>query len=168
LNPVERYAPEFFADPAGAYIFELSVMNEAGVWDSSPDPVSIVAAPLDGFYVKLSWDNDNDLDLHLAESGAALYTSKDVSWCNDNPNWGANGGADDPSLDWDAVDGWGPETITIDAPKDGVFDVKVHYDGEQGYAECTGPCASSEATVNIYLGGNLEATFRSTNKSECN
>jgi hypothetical protein len=151
--------PEFFADLAGDYVFDLTVQNESGMWDSTPDQVVVTALPLDGFYVELSWDAGNDLDLHLSQDGAQFYSFQDVSWCNPNPDWGGNGTADDPSLDWDAVDGFGPETITIDEPWDGVYNVRVHYYGENERDSCAGACAESMATVNIYLGGVLVDSF---------
>ncbi len=159
LDDITSPRPSFFADLAGDYAFELTVQNESGLWDSSPDEVVVTALPLDGFYVELSWDNDNDLDLHLSQDGADFYSNKDVSWCNPNPNWGSSGAADDPSLDWDAIFGWGPETITIDEPWDGVYNVRVHYYGENEFDYCQGACATSMATVNIYLGGVLVETF---------
>jgi hypothetical protein len=151
--------PTFFADLAGDYVFELTVQNEDGVWDSTPDTVVITALPLDGFYVELSWDNTNDLDLHLLQGGAALFGAQDACFCNDNPDWGDPGQLDNPSLDADAIDGWGPETITIDEPWSGVYNVQVHYYGEDGNPTCRGACAPSVATVNIYLGGVLAASF---------
>ena len=159
LDDEQAPRPTFFADLAGDYTFELTVMNEDGVWDSTPDTVVVTALPLDGFYVELSWDNTNDLDLHLLQAGAALFSFQDACYCNENPNWGDATRADDPSLDWDAIDGWGPETITIDEPWDGVYNVRVHYYGEGGNDRCQGACAPSVATVNIYLGGVLAASF---------
>jgi hypothetical protein len=154
--------PVFWADLAGEYVFELTVQNEEGVWDSSPDEVVITVLPLDGFYVELSWDKANDLDLHLMDSSAELFGPGDCNFCNMTPSWGDSGRADDPSLDWDAINGFGPETITIDAPSDGTFYVAVHYYGEGGFPFCEGPCAVSEATVNIYIGGVLAETFTTT------
>jgi hypothetical protein len=154
--------PMFWADLAGEYVFELTVQNEEGVWDSSPDEVVITVLPLDGFYVELSWDNDNDLDLHLMDASADLFASGDCNYCNPNPQWGEPGGADNPSLDIDDIDGFGPETITIDAPTEGTFYVAVHYYGEQGFPFCDGQCAVSEATINIYVGGELAESFTTT------
>jgi hypothetical protein len=152
--------PELFVDLAGEYVFELTVMNEKGVWDSTPDKVRIEATPLDGFYVELSWDSTPDLDIHLLRSGSALFSQGDCSYCNMSPNWGVAGTADNPSLDWDAIDGFGPETITIDAPAADTYTVGVHYYGEGGFPSCTGGCAPATATVNIYISGVLAASFQ--------
>jgi hypothetical protein len=154
--------PTFFADLAGDYGFQVTVRNEKGVWDSTPDPVLITATPADGFYVELSWDSASDLDLHLAADGAALFSPGDTSYCNATPSWGAGGVADDPSLDWDAIWGFGPETITIDEPSAGEFHVRVHYYGEEGFPQCHQGCDPSRATVNVYLGGVLAQSFTRT------
>ncbi len=152
--------PSFFADLAGDYHFALTVKNAAGVWDETPDDVTITAAPLDGFYVELSWDAATDLDLHLAEDGGSLFSASDCSYCNMTPDFGGPGGQDDASLDWDAIDGWGPETITIDAPASGEYTVRVHFYGENGSPSCPGGCPDTIATVRVFLGGEEVQSFR--------
>jgi len=159
LDDLALPRPEFFADLAGEYVFELTVQNEAGVWDSTPDTVVVNSLPAEGFYVELSWDAGNDLDLHLMPEGSQIFGNQDMNFCNDNPSWGDPGRQDDPSLDWDAIDGYGPETATIPEPGDGVYNVQVHYYGENGNAFCVGPCATTTATARIYLGGVLAAEF---------
>ncbi len=155
--------PSFFADLAGDYVFDLTVRNSAGLWDSTPDQVIVNAAPADGFYVEVSWDNVNDLDLHIVQNGYGIWNwPQDCNFCNLNPNWGGSGGLDDPSLDWDAIYGWGPETTTIDAPASGAYDVKVHYYGQDGASSCAFGCPSSTATVKVFLGGSLARTYTRT------
>lgn len=166
LDDPTRPKPSFFADLAGTYSFGLTVQNEAGEWDSTPDQVDIEAIPLDGFYVELSWNAASDLDLHLMQAGSQFYSHQDVSWCNQNPSWGDPGTADDPSLDWDVIDGYGPETITIAAPWDGTYSVNVHYFGKDGLENCGGNCPASTATVSIYLGGVPVATYTQTLQDE--
>lgn len=151
--------PQFFADLAGDYVFELTVQNEKGVWDSTPDQVVITALPLDGFYVQLAWDAGNDLDLHLLHGNSALFSQGDCNYCNQRPSWNASGQADDPSLDWDVISGFGPETITIDDPSSDTYRVGVHYYGENGLDRCVGACAAATATVSVYISGSLAATF---------
>jgi hypothetical protein len=162
LDDPTAVKPSFFADLAGEYVFELTVENEKGAWDSSPDTVTITVLPLDGFYVELSWDAANDLDLHLMDGSAGLFTGGDCNFCNATPAWKNPGRIDDPSLDIDAIDGFGPETTTIDAPSAGTYEVAVHYYGENGNTRCVGACAVSQATVRLYLGGVLVETFRQT------
>jgi|GEM_PF-2727441 len=167
LNNRTTVSPSFYADLAGMYELDLTVQNTAGLWDTTPDKVFITAEPADGFYVQLSWDAGNDLDLHVMEGGGLIFDKPgDCNFCNDNPNWGGAGGADDPSLDADAINGYGPETITIDAPAAGSYDVKVHYYGEDGDDRCTGACATTEATLAVYLGGVLADTFTHTLDSD--
>jgi PKD domain len=160
-DPAAR-RPELFVDLAGQYVFELTVQNDAGSWDKTPDEVVIEAVPLDGFYVEMSWDAPTDLDLHLLRSNAAVFSAGDCSYCNQHPSWGEAGRADDPSLDWDVVEGFGPETITIDDPADDVYLVGVHYFGENGLDRCVGGCAPSEATLNVYVSGALAASLTRT------
>jgi hypothetical protein len=159
LDDVTGLTPAFFADLAGDYVFTLTVQNEDGVWDSTPDEVVVTTTPLEGFYVELAWDAATDLDLHLLDGSTGIFGDGDCNYCNLTPSWGAAGQTDDPSLDWDAIDGFGPETITIDAPASGVYDVQVHFYGEGGAPSCNGPCALSTATINVYLDGVQAASF---------
>lgn len=145
--------PMFFADLAGDYVFELTVQNDAGVWDPSPDRVVVNAKPLDGFYVELSWNTATDLDLHLAQDGGRLFGPDDCNYCNMTPDFGSSARSDDASLDADAIDGWGPETITIDDPAQGDYTIRVHFYGENGSPTCPGGCPDTTATVKVYLGG---------------
>jgi hypothetical protein len=151
--------PSLFVDFAGDYVFELTVQNAKGVWDSTPDRVTVTALPLDGFYVELSWDADNDLDLHLLHGDAAIFSNGDCDWCNQHPAWNEAGRPDDPSLDWDMINGFGPETITIDDPSPDEYRVGVHYYGENALAACIGPCAQATATINVYISGELAASY---------
>ncbi|MCB9675938.1 MAG: hypothetical protein H6737_12520 [Alphaproteobacteria bacterium] len=161
LNNTAASQPSFFADLAGAYVFELTVMNSAGTWDTTPDQVTVEAIPIDGFYVEVSWDNDNDLDLHVLNNSSAMWSDGDCNYCNMNPSWGAAGAMDDPSLDADAIYGYGPETTTIDMPANGTYEVRVHYYGLNGSSSCGtfSSCPVSTATVKVYLGGVLTQTF---------
>lgn len=162
LSDPDAVRPSFFADLAGTYVLELTVQNDAGAWDETPDEVHVEVVPADGFYVELSWDTGVDLDLHLMEEGADLFEPGDCNYCNMNPSWGAAGRADDPSLDWDSIMGFGPETITIDVPADGVYEVAVHYYGIAGATDCGVPCPETTATVRVYLGGVLASEHTGT------
>src|SRR5207249_4743222 len=68
---------------------------------------------------------------------------------NASPDWGAAGErADNPHLDLDAMDGFGPENINVDRPVPGVYRVGEH--AVSGDA--------SAVTVRLYCGGSrLEA-----------
>lgn len=78
----------------------------------------------------------------------------DCYWYNPSPKWGSAASAnDDPGLDLDDTDGWGPENLNMATPEDGMkYGVGVHYWDSFGYGNST-------ATVNIYLLGMLKATF---------
>ena len=167
LSSLTASRPNFFADLAGDYTFELTVRNSIGKWDSSPDVVVVTATPADGFYVEVSWGSEADLDLHVLNGSSGFYGPGDCSWCNKTPNWGGSGSGDDPSLDWDAVFGWGPETTTITAPASGEYEVRVHYYGTDGYPDCGWfTCPAAPATARIYLGGTLVHTSSRTLSSQ--
>lgn len=155
--------PNLWLDIAGEYVFELTVQNELGAWDSTPDRVVVVAEPSDDFYVQLTWDAVVDLDLHLAKAGSDIFSPGDCNYCNMTPNWFSGNPGANPSLDWDVIsEGFGPETITITKPADGTYKVGVHYYGQGGAASCTGPCPPTKATVRVYINGVLKETFERT------
>ena len=165
LDQAGKAKPTIWLDLAGDYVFELTVENDAGNWDSTPDTVVISAIPLDGFYVQLSWDTMMDMDLHLLEESAKLWENPgDCNYCNMTPQWGSGGPDDNPSLDWDTIfEGYGPETITVDTPATNTnYTAVVHYYGEGGAAMCWTGCEPTEATVDIYLNSELVASFSET------
>lgn len=147
--------PSFFADVAGRYEIALTVRNSDGVVDPTPDTVVVHAVPPTSVYIQLTWDTDVDLDLHLVPTGDKVWGPTDCSWCNDNPSWGDLADpVDDPSLDWDAIEGWGPETTTIAAPANGRFRAFVDYYGQGGDNRCrNGECPETVATAEVYIDG---------------
>ncbi len=157
--------PRLWFDVAGDYTFQLEVMNSAGIWDSTPDLVTVTAEPSDRFYVQLSWDADSDLDLHvLATPSVPIFdTPGDCAYCNTNPSWGTPSALDDPSLDWDDVDGQGPETTTIEDPSAGDYKILVHYYGQNGDFQCIDwDCPISQAKVDFWIDGVLVHTETGT------
>lgn len=132
---VDPTAPlaRLFTDVAGAYEVELVVTNPLGT-RSAPDRCRFDAIPADEVHVELVWDTPAaDLDLHLAQNGAEVFGgADDCSFCNANPSWGQAGSDDDPRLDLDAQGGFGPENINVRAPRDGGYQVRVHYFEEHG------------------------------------
>lgn len=159
VSDPERAKPTLPVDLAGTYRLTLDVQNRPGLWDPTPDELVIEAVPDDALYVQLSWEGENDLDLHLLDGGAPLFGPGDCNFCNLTPDWGGPGPRDDPSLDADAVFGFGPEAISIEAPANGAYTVAVHYYGEQGLSECLGPCERALATVLVYVDGELAGKF---------
>lgn len=81
----------------------------------------------------------------------------DCFWFNPTPNWGSlPDHEDDPRLDLDDTDGWGPENLNLPSPENNVqYSVGVHYWDAHTYGD-------SKATVNIYILGELKATLSQT------
>lgn len=116
---------------------------ESGFWDvRSNDPATpqaridvtaLAAAPeLEdvGLHIRVSWDTDlTDVDTHvLAPNGQMWSCNGDCYFSNPNPNWGdPNRWEDDPFLDVDDVDGFGPENVNIQEPANGTYRVVIHY-----------------------------------------
>jgi hypothetical protein len=146
---------------AGTWVVELTVTNTLGV-RSAPAKHTIDVTPGDDLWIELTWDtNDSDLDLHLAQEGVELFESDgDCNWCNQNPDWGTTGTADDPDLALDNVAGYGPEDIRLETPADGEYPIRVHYYADEGGGTTT-------ATVNIWVAGVL-ADSRSSALAENN
>ncbi len=140
-------------DLAGEYRVSLQVENTIGLL-SAPAVYTVEAIPVEEFHVELIWDDLPDLDLHLLTSAGEFFVEPyDCNYCNPNPDWGTIGGADDPTLDLDALSSPpGLENINIEAPADDSYYVRVHYYAQNGGGDTT-------ATVNIYLYGTLEASF---------
>jgi len=152
--------PVFFVDVVGDYVFDLTVRNSHDVWDATPDRVTVTAEPSQEFYVQLTWDTTADLDLHLLDGTGALYEIPgDANWCNPVPEWSGPGLADDPSLEWDETQGYGPETIVMELPAAGAYPIKVVYYGQQSpdgvpAPFCSdSPCPVTLATVRVFHNG---------------
>jgi hypothetical protein len=148
INDNTDYAT-LFIDTAGSWQVDLQVTNDVGLI-SAPAQCHMQAVPEDKIHVELSWDTgDTDLDLHLVQEGGSFFDSRqDCCWCNKNPNWGESGSSDDPLLALDNIVGYGPEDLTVDAPEDGDYHVKVHY-----FKDLQGSGNVTTATVKIYLNG---------------
>ena len=96
--------------------------------------VSAIAAPPEledvAFHIRMSWSTDlTDVDLHLVGPGGPFWSCEgDCFFGNGGPNWGdQNTFADDPFLDLDDVDGFGPENINLQAPIPGRYTIYAHY-----------------------------------------
>ncbi len=119
--------------------------------------------------VVLAWNtNHTDLDLHLIRPSSrgnpydSMFESDaDCYFANKSPDWNAQGvSMDNPFLDQDDVDGYGPETINLEETSPGAYDVFVHYYSDAGNG-------SSTPTVEIHIAGQLAGTFNRPNFS-CN
>ena len=142
-----------YTDIAGDYVVQLRVKSNEQVW-SAPATLHVNSIPKELLHVELFWDTGGaDLDLHLADKGADFFSlPDDVSYCNQTPDWGVAGTADDPSLDIDDRYGYGPENINIDTPQVDNYNIRVHYYVDNGDL-------SVVATVKVYLYGAEEASY---------
>jgi len=123
-----------------------------------------VPPPLEeiGLHIELEWDTDNcDVDLHFLKPGADLFDcDNDCFYANPNPDWDTkNDFLDDPFLDYDDVDGYGPENTNISEPKPGTYKIVMHYYNDSYEGTSGGP---TEATVRVYSYGQLLQTFGPT------
>lgn len=154
LDRADSMEPVFFADLVGEYVIELGVQNDMGRSDLTPDQVVVHVVPATSIYVQLTWDAEVDLDLHLVPAEDDVWGREDCTWCNMSPDWGEIGeDRDDPSLDADTIDGFGPETITILDPSEGRFTAYVDYYGEGGDIGCRADCPETTATLDVYVDG---------------
>lgn len=84
-----------------------------------------------GILVSMTWDrNFTDLDVHLVRPGGAVFAmdGADCYYADRAPDWGVTGdAADDPSLELDDVDGFGPEVLRYHRPPAGDYELYVHY-----------------------------------------
>ena len=84
--------------------------------------------------VTASWAVDADVDLHLVQAGAEPYTfARDCHWGSKTLDWNQPGElADNPFLDRDARRGPGAETINLEKPRGGIYEVWVQFFGPAG------------------------------------
>ncbi len=130
----------------GVNVITVSASNGVVV---AADMVTInVDIPTYAIRVELSWNTSGtDLDAHLVRPLGQYWTiPDDCHWRHENPDWGLSGVTEDnPSLDQDDRDGYGPENITLEEPyEQGIYQYKVHYYSDNGY----GP---SMATVRVWI-----------------
>jgi hypothetical protein len=117
---------------------------------AEPPPLQDIA-----LHVRLAWDTDlTDVDLHLLGPNGQVWTCEgDCYFSNGNPNWADQSiFQDDPFLDLDDVDGYGPENINLETPAPGVYKVWVHYWASHGGE-------SPDATIQILRFGQEIASF---------
>lgn len=104
--------------------------------------------------LKLQWtSNGTDVDLHFVRPGGVFYEAPgDCYYGNDTPEWGnASDTTDNPYLDVDDVDGYGPEETNLSAAPAGRYEIYAHYFSDNN----TGP---TESIVEVYIAGQLAAT----------
>ncbi|MEQ8276500.1 MAG: choice-of-anchor D domain-containing protein [Deltaproteobacteria bacterium] len=100
--------------------------------------VAVTTPPLPGttdLTVNIEWNTArSDIDLHVVRAGGLPFMSGDDCYFADkNPDWGVvNDEADDPFLDFDDVDGLGPEEVNLSRAAETSYDVYLHYFGFHG------------------------------------
>ena len=139
-------------DAPGLYTVLLDAADSTGLPDLAPSRLDIRAIPPEQLVVRLVWDQiPPDLDLHLLEQGAQLGSSGDCGWTNPQPVWFSGGPDANPSYGGDALEGFGPETISWKNPAQGSYTAAVVYTADHGSGLAT------TATVSVFTYGVLSA-----------
>ncbi len=138
---------QFTPNLVGVYTVQLVVRDNSGLTATC---TTTVTARGDGIRVEVQWTTGNsDIDTHFLRmaGGTGWFSApNDCYYSNRTPAWDVAGTPDDPRLDIDDTDGYGPENINIDAPvMSATYRVGVHFYSDHG----TGP---TTATVRIYCG----------------
>ncbi len=160
-SPASCGSSTYFADVVGTHVLQFTVTDSLGV--SSSCTVTITVNPVGDLWIELTWDRNNDMDLHLQHPSGGnshnvnswSYSSLgyDCFYGDTNPPWDTAGTADDPSLDRDDISGRGPENIRINTPRTNHdYVVGVHM-----FSWAASPQAVT-ATVKVYCGGTLATT----------
>lgn len=127
----------FSPDVAGTYTVTLVVADSLGQ-ESAPVEVVVEATPRFAFRARLSWAGGGDLDLHLVESGSPVFSSRDCRFDNRSVAAGdATSTLDDAQLIDDATAGPGSESVVIEAPVTGTWEVWVHVFDDAGLGPAT-------------------------------
>ncbi len=105
--------------------------------------------------IEIVWaSSGTDVDTHLIRPGGTYASSPgDCYFANLNPEWGVAGVTmDNPFLDHDDVDGFGPENLNLSLARTGSpYRVAIYYWSDNGH----GP---TDVTVRVYLNGVMSYT----------
>ncbi|MEW5740416.1 MAG: MopE-related protein [Myxococcota bacterium] len=157
--PTSCGSSSYYADVVGTHVLRFTVTDSMGL--SSSCDVTITVQPMGDLWVELTWNQPNDMDLHLLHpSGGNRRQANnwsvspwDCYFVNTNPSWDNPGTADDPSLDRDDISGTGPENIRINTPSIAhTYAIGVHM---YSWAASPTPVVT---TVRVYCAGQLKAT----------
>ncbi len=122
LEPNTGLTTKFTPQGAGEHIIRFSATDNDN--ETSYCDIKINAESRDHLYVNVSWDNTSDVDLYLLGPNVNNWTVDACNWGNTNPSWYADS-KQNPHLDIDDTDGFGPEVIQIQRPNDGHYTVGV-------------------------------------------
>jgi hypothetical protein len=102
----------------------------------------------------------------LNPTGKLFECPGDCFYGNSAPDWGVAGDyIDDAFLDYDDIDGYGPENINVQEPIPGKYRVVMHY-FRDNYE--SGGSTDTNVTVKIYLKGVLAGTYGPVNLQSTN
>jgi hypothetical protein len=145
-TPSNMLRTQLTPDLAGEYPLELSVVDDDGNLATCQTTVRAVAT--EGLRVEIFWNTDGtDMDTHvMSPIGTTWGTGDDCYFGNCQGGsvleWGGPGEEDNPHLDIDDTNGFGPENVNVDRPVPGTYRVGVH-----AWA------GAADVTVRIYCGG---------------
>jgi hypothetical protein len=156
-------AAQFRVDLVGRYEVGLKVIDATGL-ESINECITIVEAlaPWD-LYIQLVWNNpQSDIDLHLVQDPSHRWShddpNSDCYFAHKEPDWCTLGyAADNPRLDVDDVDGYGPEVIIIDEPCPEQYYIYVHYWSSHMMEPVESPC-----TIRVYCQNVIAAELHKT------
>lgn len=123
---------ELETDVPGEYCALLHVYDNTGVRSCDPAEVCFNVVPTEDLHIQLVWDHPHaDLDLHVTrDDGAPFNHDTDVYFSNREPvgaPW-SDDPEQNPRLDVDDDDGYGPENTNVIHPAaDARFTVWAHY-----------------------------------------
>lgn len=157
------FEQEIPLDP-GSNTIQLRVFDDHGHAGTSAILRVTVTLPRIDLRVILSWDTEGtDVDLHMFQRTAAegnvvadfdYWGSHDlprhVWYWNKLPEDFGNGPTENPALDIDDMDGFGPETILLQKAASGHYHIWVHYYDAYSYGFGE---VDSKATVRIVVNG---------------
>ena len=142
-EPTNTASTELTTDVAGEYELQVTATDDTGM---SATCHSVVAATnINGLRVEMFWDVGNsDMDLHLLNPLATDWneSNNECYWSNcaggSVLNWGTNLREDNPHLDLDNTEGFGPENVNIFRPAPGTYRIGVHnWDHRNGVPSVT-------------------------------
>ncbi len=149
-RPVNEMTTFFTPDIVGEYLLDLQITDDDR--ETATCQYTVRAVATEGLRIEVNWDtNSTDMDTHLLRplpEGTSWFNDNDCYYANCNEasgallEWGDPGLDDNPRLDLDDTNGFGPENINVDEPYPGVYRVGIHAFSGTG-----------SVTVRIYCGG---------------
>ena len=131
-NEVARIHVTYSPDAVGLNTGALEIHT-----DDRPNPTKVVNLSGEaqppmlqdaGLHLRLDWDSQGDIDIHLIAPGGQMWDQMDCHWANPSPEWGdPNDNLDNPFLDVDNTEAYGPENINVNNPQPGVYQILIHY-----------------------------------------